>query len=171
MLTYTTYEQSQANLDELCNQVVESRNVVILEREDGKNVALIAADELSSIQETIYLLSSPANAACLYAALEQAKSCTVKPQTIDELFEELDIDINLDEFAVGQVLEAKVIAIKGNKVTYQILETIEITVKEPIKVKSLSEGQIVKVEIVEIDEYDSINKVKCVDINNDNKAF
>lgn len=163
MLTYTTYEQSQANLDELCNQVVESGNVVILERDDGKNVALIAADELSSIQETLYLLSSPANAACLYAALEQAKSRTVKPQTIDELFDELEIEINLDECEVGQILEAKVIAIKGNKVTYQILKTIEITVKEPIQFQSLSEGQTVKVEIVEIDEYDSIINVKCVD--------
>jgi len=90
MLTYKTYKQAQSNLDQLCNQVVESQNVVILEREDGKNVALIAADELSSMadelssmEETIYLLSSPANAACLYAALEQAKARTVKPQTID----------------------------------------------------------------------------------------
>lgn len=87
-----TYEQAQARLDELCNQVVESREAVIIERKDGENVALIAADELSSMQETIYLLSSPANAVRLYAALERAKAGVVQPQTIDELFEELEIE-------------------------------------------------------------------------------
>lgn len=92
MSTQVSYKQAQANLDELCNQVVENRNVVIVEREGGKNVALIAADELSSMEETLYLLNSPANAVRLYAALEQAKARTVKPQTIDELFEELQLD-------------------------------------------------------------------------------
>jgi antitoxin YefM len=167
MLTYKTYKQAQSNLDELCNQVVESQNVVILEREDGKNVALISADELSSMadelssmEETIYLLSSPANAACLYAALEQAKARTVKPQTIDELFEELESDSS--DFAVGEILEAKVTGIKGNKVTYEILGNVKITKNEPKKARYLSEGQTVKVKIVDIGEDGTINKVKRV---------
>ncbi|MEG4529393.1 type II toxin-antitoxin system Phd/YefM family antitoxin [Microcoleus sp. D2_18a_D3] len=160
MLTYKTYKQAQSNLDQLCNQVVESQNVVILEREDGKNVALIAADELSSMEETIYLLSSPANAACLYAALDQAKARTVKPQTIDELFEELESDSH--DFAVGEILEAKVTRIKGNKVTYEILGSVKITKNEPKKARDISEGQTVKVEIVDIAEDGTINKVKCV---------
>lgn len=92
MSTQIPYEQAQANLDELCNRVVENRDVLLIERDGGKNVALIAADELSSMEETIYLLGSPANATRLYAALEQAKAHTVKPQTVDELFEELQLD-------------------------------------------------------------------------------
>ncbi len=160
MLTYKTYKQAQSNLDQLCNQVVESQNVVILEREDGKNVALIAADELSSMEETIYLLSSPANAARLYAALEQAKARTVKPQTIDELFEELESDSS--DFAVGEILDAKVTNIKGNKVTYEILGGVILTKNEPKKARYLSEGQTVKVEIVDIGEDGIIKKIKCV---------
>lgn len=160
MLTYKTYKQAQSNLDQLCNQVAERQNVVILEREDGKNVALIAADELSSMEETIYLLSSPANAARLYAALEQAKARTIKPQTIDELFEELESDSY--DFAVGEILDAKVTNIKGNKVTYEILEGVILTNNEPKKARYLSEGQIVKVEIVDIGEDGTINKIKCV---------
>jgi antitoxin YefM len=160
MLTYKTYKQAQSNLDELCNQVVESQNVVIIKRDDGKNVALIAADELSGMEETIYLLSSPANAARLYAALEQAKARTVKPQTIDEMFEELESDSH--DFAVGEILNAKVIGIKGNKVTYEILENVKLTKNEPKKARYLSEGQTVKVKIVNIGEDGTINKVKCV---------
>ena len=160
MLTYKTYKQAQSNLNQLCNQVVESQNVVILEREDGKNVALIAADELSSMEETIYLLSSPANAARLYAALEQAKARTLKPQTIDELFEELESDS--PEFEIGQILDAKVTAIKGNKVTYEILGSVKLTEKEPEKFQSLSKGQTVKDEVIDLEQDGSINKVKCV---------
>lgn len=64
-------------------------------------------------------------------------------------------------FAVGQVLEATVTAIKGNKVTYEILGTIKLTEKEPKKAQLLSEGQKVKVEILDLKEDGSIKKVKC----------
>ncbi|NJM71979.1 MAG: prevent-host-death protein [Scytonema sp. RU_4_4] len=86
------YSEAQANLDELCNQVVLSRDAVIIEREGNDNVALIAADELSSMKETLYLLSSPENAARLFAALEEVQSGNLKPQTLDELLEELEND-------------------------------------------------------------------------------
>ncbi|MBD2494455.1 type II toxin-antitoxin system Phd/YefM family antitoxin [Nostoc sp. FACHB-280] len=89
-----TYKEAQAQLDELCHNVIQSREIVLIEREDGENVALIAADELSSMKETIHLLSSRANASRLYDALEQAKAKVIKPQTINELFEELGIDAN-----------------------------------------------------------------------------
>jgi hypothetical protein len=45
--------------------------------------------------------------------------------------------IGSHEFAVGQIVEAKVTAVKGNKVTYEILGTIRLTEKEPKKAQSL----------------------------------
>ncbi|MGB7442690.1 MAG: hypothetical protein WA919_16625 [Coleofasciculaceae cyanobacterium] len=71
--------------------------------------------------------------------------------------------ISSHDFAVGQILEATVTAVKGNKVTYEILETIKLTEKEPKKAKLLSEGQKVKVEIVALKEDGSIRKVKCIE--------
>jgi hypothetical protein len=68
--------------------------------------------------------------------------------------------IGSHEFAVGQIVEAKVTAVKGNKVTYEILGTIRLTEKEPKKAQSLSEGQTVKVEILDIEEDGSPKKVK-----------
>jgi hypothetical protein len=65
------------------------------------------------------------------------------------------------EFAVGQIVEAKVTAVKGNKVTYEILGTIRLTEKEPKKAQFLSEGQTVKVDILDLKEDGSIRKVKC----------
>ncbi len=63
-------------------------------------------------------------------------------------------------FKIGQILEATVTNIKGNKVTYEILGTIKLTEKEPKKASSLSEGQNVQVEIVDLKEDGSIKKVK-----------
>ena len=69
--------------------------------------------------------------------------------------------IGSHEFAVGQIVEAKVTAVKGNKVTYEILGTIRLTEKEPKKAQSLSEGQVVKVEVLDLKEDGSPKKVKC----------
>ena len=69
--------------------------------------------------------------------------------------------IGSHEFAVGQIVEALVTAVKGNKVTYEILGTIRLTEKEPKKAQSLSEEQTVKVEILDIKEDGSPKKVKC----------
>ncbi|MEG4529395.1 hypothetical protein [Microcoleus sp. D2_18a_D3] len=68
--------------------------------------------------------------------------------------------IGSHEFAVGQIVEAKVTAVKGNKVTYEILGTIRLTEKEPKKAQSISEGQTVKVEILDLKEDGSPKKVK-----------
>lgn len=64
------------------------------------------------------------------------------------------------EFKIGQILEAKVTKINGNKVTYEILGTIKLTEKEPKKAQSLSEDQVVQVEILDLKEDGSLRKVK-----------
>ncbi|MEG3930074.1 hypothetical protein QT990_02110 [Microcoleus sp. T3_B1] len=68
--------------------------------------------------------------------------------------------IGSHEFAMGQIVEAKVTAVKGNKVTYEILGTIRLTEKEPKKAQSLSENQVVKVEVLDLKEDGSLRKVK-----------
>jgi hypothetical protein len=69
--------------------------------------------------------------------------------------------ISSHDFAIGQILEATVTAVKGNRVTYEILETIKLTEKEPKKSQFISEGQKVKVEILDLKEDGSLKKVKC----------
>lgn len=69
--------------------------------------------------------------------------------------------ISSHNFAIGQIVEAKVTAVKGNKVTYEILGTIRLTEKEPKKAQSLSEGREVKVEVLDLKEDGSPKKVRC----------
>lgn len=91
METQTTYTQARANLSKLLDQVAESNDVVIITRRKGGNVALIAADELESILETLHLLRSPANAARLLGAVDDARSGKARKQTPDGLRDEVGL--------------------------------------------------------------------------------
>ena len=66
--------KARANLAKLCDQVTENRDIVIIRRRGGNDVALVAADELSSILETLHLLRSPKNADRLLSACRDAKA-------------------------------------------------------------------------------------------------
>lgn len=87
----TTYTQARANLAELCDEVTENQEVVIISRRGAEDVALVSASELSSLTETAHLLRSPRNAERLLKALERAKAETVAPQTVEELRRELGL--------------------------------------------------------------------------------
>jgi hypothetical protein len=65
-------------------------------------------------------------------------------------------------FKIDQILEATVTKINGNKVTYEILDIIKLTEKEPKKASSLKEGQKLQVKILSLKEDGSIKSVKCV---------
>jgi antitoxin YefM len=91
MPNQTSFTEAFANLAQLCDQVVADRDVVIITRQDGESVALIAADELDSLMETAYLLRSPTNAARLLTALQRAKARTLEPQSISALRQEIGL--------------------------------------------------------------------------------
>lgn len=67
-----TYTQARAELATLMDRAVDDRETVIIERRGRESVALIAADELRSLQETAHLLRSPSNARRLLTALQRA---------------------------------------------------------------------------------------------------
>jgi antitoxin YefM len=92
MAIQTTYTKARANFAKLCNQVTEDREIVIINRRGNEDVALVAADELTSIIETAHLLRSPKNAQRLLAALDRAKSRKQKPQSVDKLRREMALD-------------------------------------------------------------------------------
>ena len=90
MLSKTlSYSQARANFAETLNDVEDNRSIVIVQRPQRPGVALIAADELSSMMETIHLLRSPANANRLFDAITRAEAGKGTPATMDELAQEL----------------------------------------------------------------------------------
>jgi len=68
------------------------------------------------------------------------------------------------EFSEHQQLDATVVNIKKNKVTYELkCNTQRLTEKEPKKINELSIGQSVKVKITKLEEDKKIKHVKYVD--------
>ena len=92
MTIQTTYSQARSNLAKLLDQVTNEREVVIVTRRNGEDVALIAADELAGLLETAHLLRSPAYARRLLTALARVPEQTVVSQTIAELRQEVGFD-------------------------------------------------------------------------------
>lgn len=80
-----TYTQARAELAELLTRATEDREVIIIERRGHEPVALLAADELRSLQETAYLLRAPANARRLLTALNRALEGDGEVLTPEEL--------------------------------------------------------------------------------------
>lgn len=91
MAIRTTYTQARANLAQLCDEVTDNREVVIIRRRGAEDVALVSASELAGLTETAHLLRSPRNAARLLKALERAKAGTEEPQTVEALRRELGL--------------------------------------------------------------------------------
>jgi hypothetical protein len=64
---------------------------------------------------------------------------------------------------IGQKLKATITSIKGNEVTFQILDTdTKLTQKEPKRAGSLSVGQEVQVEVLDLREDGRIRKAKLI---------
>lgn len=62
MAIETTYRQAHESLKSLMDRAVQDREVALELRRHGGDVALVAADELSSLLKSAHLLRSPANA-------------------------------------------------------------------------------------------------------------
>ena len=87
-----TYTQARANLAKLLDEVSLNKEVVIINRKNAENVAMVSESELSSILETAHLLRSPKNAQRLLTALLQSQSEENKPQTVEKLKEEFGLN-------------------------------------------------------------------------------
>jgi len=65
-----TYSDARENLKAVLDKVVADRAPTLITRQRGENVVLISASEWAGMEETLHLLSSPANAARLLAAVK-----------------------------------------------------------------------------------------------------
>lgn len=88
----TTYTNARANLASLCDEVIENREIVLIRRRKGNNVAMIAADELQSLVESAHLMRSPKNAERLLAALERALKGGGEPSALESLRAEIGLE-------------------------------------------------------------------------------
>jgi antitoxin YefM len=74
------------------NRVCDDQEVVFVRRRDHGDVALIPAEELSSLMETAHLLRSPANAMRLLSGLREARAGKLKPSSAKALRREFGLE-------------------------------------------------------------------------------
>jgi antitoxin YefM len=85
MTIETTYSQAREQLKTLMDRAVNDREVIVVRRRSGSDVAMIAADELAGLLETTHLLRSSKNANRLLSALNRARSSDLKPMPLARL--------------------------------------------------------------------------------------
>ncbi|RKZ72941.1 MAG: antitoxin [Gammaproteobacteria bacterium] len=68
-----TVNHATQNLNHLIGQVISNVEPTIICNDKGERALLMSMDEFNSWQETLYLLSNPANAEHLRESIAQAK--------------------------------------------------------------------------------------------------
>lgn len=91
MATKASYSRARQNLASIWNEVESSREPAILERRGHEDMAIIPAEELSSLQETAHLLRSPKNAARLLAALARSHEGSSEPVDLELVMKEFGL--------------------------------------------------------------------------------
>jgi antitoxin YefM len=69
-----TYSDARQNFAKLMDEVCDKRAPVTVTRQGAKSVVILPLEEFESIEETLYLLRSPANAKNLLGAIDDLKA-------------------------------------------------------------------------------------------------
>jgi antitoxin YefM len=81
-----TYSNARKNLRELIQNVCKNAEpTIIVGDKDEEQVVLVSLDDFQAMEETAYLLSSPANRAHLELSLQEAKEGKFVEVSIEDL--------------------------------------------------------------------------------------
>lgn len=69
-----TYSDARANLKSVMDRVVEDNVETVIARRRGESVVMVSLEYWNSIQETLYLLSTPNNARALRESIDQLEA-------------------------------------------------------------------------------------------------
>ncbi len=69
-----TYSDARANLAKTMDRVCDDHAPVIITRRNGRAVVMLSLRDYEGLEETAYLLRSPANARRLLESLEELKA-------------------------------------------------------------------------------------------------
>lgn len=69
-----SYSEARENLKSVIDKVVTDRAPIAITRQRGEGAVIVSASEWASIEETMYLLSSPKNAARLLESIAELEA-------------------------------------------------------------------------------------------------
>lgn len=97
MSSEVSYSEARANLASILDRVVDDREAIMIKRRGRSSVAMIDADELSTLKETEYLFRSPKNAERLMTAIKQLEAGGGEVTTIKDLRKEFGAEKPIDK--------------------------------------------------------------------------
>jgi antitoxin YefM len=86
-MTAISYTAARENLASTMDRVCNDRDPVIITRNRNQAVVMLSLDDYESLQETVYLLRSPANAKRLFDSIEAAEKGNLIKKGLPELSE------------------------------------------------------------------------------------
>ncbi len=92
MAVEITYTALRKGLAGYLDRVTDDHEAVIIRRRGARDVAIIRADELSSLLETVHLLRSPTNAERLTQAVREVERGGGEVMTAEELRHSIALD-------------------------------------------------------------------------------
>jgi antitoxin YefM len=87
----STISSKKANIRSIIKKVNKDRAPVIIVDENGMSAVVLSMEDFESMNETIYLLSSKANANWLYESTKELEEGKLKTFTLEELEDEYQI--------------------------------------------------------------------------------
>ncbi|MFH0824135.1 MAG: type II toxin-antitoxin system prevent-host-death family antitoxin [Pseudomonadota bacterium] len=69
-----TYSQARSNLAKMMDKVCDDHSPLIITRKNRRSVVMISLEDYQAIEETAYLLRSPANARRLIESIGELES-------------------------------------------------------------------------------------------------
>ncbi len=69
-----SYSDTRANLKDVMDRVVADRAPVVVTRQKAESVVMVSLSDWNAMEETLHLLSSPANAARLRQSVQQLEA-------------------------------------------------------------------------------------------------
>lgn len=88
MLDAISYSEARKNLASIMESVCDDSDIVVITRRKARPVVMMSLDEYNSIQESAYLLRSPANAERLLESIADLQRGAVAKHPLTDIPEE-----------------------------------------------------------------------------------
>ena len=79
-----SYTDARNSLKAVIDKVVEDQAPTLIHRREGGNAVILSEEAYTSMQETLYLLSNPANARALLRSVAQLKAGKAKKRKLQD---------------------------------------------------------------------------------------
>lgn len=79
------YSEVRQNFKQVLDEVCSNHEPIVITRQRGEDVVMLSLADYNSLQETVYLLSSPKNAQRLMESAEQIKAAAAQIRSLIEI--------------------------------------------------------------------------------------